>query len=83
MIEAIEKAVEDGVDIINLSLGNTVNGPDWPTSIALDKAVEKGIIAVTSNGNSGPNMWTAGLPGTSTKLFQQVLLPRHSRRSLI
>ena len=67
VIEAIEKAVEDGVDIINLSLGNTVNGPDWPTSIALDKAVEKGVVAVTSNGNSGPNMWTVGSPGTSAK----------------
>ena len=65
VIEAIEKAVEDGVDIINLSLGNTVNGPDWPTSLALDKAVEKGIVAVTSNGNSGPKMWTVGSPGTS------------------
>ncbi len=67
VIEAIEKAVEDGVDIINLSLGNTVNGPDWPTSVALDKAVDKGVICVTSNGNSGPNMWTVGSPGTSEK----------------
>ncbi len=67
VIAAIEKAVEDGVDIINLSLGNTVNGPDWPTSVALDKAVEKGVIAVTSNGNSGPNLWTVGSPGTSSK----------------
>jgi minor extracellular serine protease Vpr len=67
VIEAIEKAIEDGVDVLNLSLGNTVNGPDWPTSIALDKAVEEGIVAVTSNGNSGPNMWTVGSPGTSTK----------------
>jgi len=53
VIEAIERAVEDGVDIINLSLGNSVNGPDWPTSEALDKAVELGVVAVTSNGNSG------------------------------
>ncbi len=67
VIEAIEKAVEDGVDVINLSLGNTVNGPDWPTSIALDKAVEEGVVAVTSNGNSGPNLWTVGSPGTSSK----------------
>ncbi|WP_327020394.1 S8 family serine peptidase [Alkalihalobacillus trypoxylicola] len=67
VIEAIEKAVEDGVDIINLSLGNTVNGPDWPTSIALDRAVEMGVVAVTSNGNSGPKMWTVGSPGTSSK----------------
>lgn len=67
VIEAIEKAVDDNMDVINLSLGNTVNGPDWPTSIALDKAVEKGVVAVTSNGNSGPNLWTVGSPGTSSK----------------
>ncbi|WP_416147766.1 S8 family serine peptidase [Salipaludibacillus sp. HK11] len=67
VIEAIEKAVEDEVDVINLSLGNTVNGPDWPTSKALDQAVEKGVVAVTSNGNSGPNLWTVGSPGTSAK----------------
>ncbi|MFA9457655.1 S8 family serine peptidase [Halalkalibacter sp. AB-rgal2] len=67
VIEAIEKAVVDEVDIINLSLGNTVNGPDWPTSVALDQAVDEGIVAVTSNGNSGPKMWTVGSPGTSTK----------------
>ncbi|WP_276541017.1 S8 family serine peptidase [Salipaludibacillus agaradhaerens] len=67
VIEAIEKAVVDGAEVINLSLGNTVNGPDWPTSKALDKAVDKGVVAVTSNGNSGPSLWTVGSPGTSAK----------------
>ncbi|WP_099304495.1 S8 family serine peptidase [Bacillus sp. Marseille-P3800] len=67
ILEAIERAVEDEVDVLNLSLGNTVNGPDWPTSLALDRVVEKGVVAVTSNGNSGPNMWSVGSPGTSTK----------------
>jgi minor extracellular serine protease Vpr len=67
VIAAIEKAIEDKVDIINLSLGNSVNGPDWPTSIALDRAVESGIVAVTSSGNSGPDVWTVGSPGTSAK----------------
>lgn len=67
VIASIEKAIEDKVDVLNLSLGNTVNGPDWPTSLALDKAVEEGIIAVTSSGNSGPEVWTVGSPGTSSK----------------
>ncbi|WP_066176171.1 S8 family serine peptidase [Bacillus marinisedimentorum] len=67
VIAAIEKAVEDKVDVLNLSLGNTVNGPDWPTSLALDKAVENGVVAVTSSGNSGPERWTVGSPGTSAK----------------
>ncbi|WP_026021811.1 S8 family serine peptidase [Bacillus timonensis] len=67
VIAAIDKAIEDKVDVINLSLGNTINGPDWPTSLALDKATEKGIVAVTSSGNSGPMVWTVGSPGTSSK----------------
>lgn len=67
VIAAIDKAIEDKVDVINLSLGNTINGPDWPTSLALDKATEKGIVSVTSSGNSGPNVWTVGSPGTSSK----------------
>ena len=67
VIAAIDKAIKDKVDIINLSLGNAVNGPDWPTSLALDRAVESGIVAVTSSGNSGPGVWTVGSPGTSAQ----------------
>lgn len=67
VIAAIEKAIKDKVDVMNLSLGNNVNAPDWPTSLAINKAVEKGIIAVTSSGNSGPNAWTVGSPGTASK----------------
>ncbi|BBP93076.1 hypothetical protein BsIDN1_66940 [Bacillus safensis] len=27
--------------------------------------MSEGVVAVTSNGNSGPNSWTVGSPGTS------------------
>ncbi|MBM7704058.1 S8 family serine peptidase [Metabacillus iocasae] len=67
VILAVEKAIQDGVDVINLSLGNEVNGPDLPTSLALNKATEKGIVTVTSSGNSGPDLWTVGSPGTASK----------------
>ncbi|MRX74148.1 S8 family serine peptidase [Bacillus lacus] len=67
IIAAIDRAIKDKVDIINLSLGNSINGPDWPTSLALNKAAEKGIVAVTSSGNSGPKSWTVGSPGTAEK----------------
>ncbi|WP_441296844.1 S8 family serine peptidase [Bacillus sp. V33-4] len=67
IIAAIEQAIKDRVDILNLSLGNNVNGPDLPISLALNKAVENGIIAVTSSGNSGPGIWTVGSPGTASK----------------
>ncbi len=52
VIAAIEKAVEDKMDIINLSLGSSVNLKlDWPTSLAVNKAVEMGVSVVTANGN--------------------------------
>lgn len=67
VIAAIDQAIKDQVDILNLSLGNDINGPDLPISLALNKAVDEGIVAVTSSGNSGPKMWTVGSPGTASK----------------
>lgn len=67
VVAAIEQAIKDKVDILNLSLGNDVNGPDLPLSTALNNAVDHGIVAVTSTGNSGPNIWTVGSPGTASK----------------
>ncbi|WP_195257856.1 S8 family peptidase [Bacillus paralicheniformis] len=65
VIAGIEKAVADGAKVMNLSLGNSLNSPDYATSIALDWAMAEGVVAVTSNGNSGPENWTVGSPGTS------------------
>ncbi|MFG6119456.1 S8 family serine peptidase [Thalassobacillus sp. B23F22_16] len=67
VIAAMEEAVKDNMDIINLSLGNDVNGPDWPTSVAVDKAVELGTTVVVAAGNTGPDDWTVGSPATATK----------------
>ena len=67
VIAAIEAAVADEMDVINLSLGNNVNGPDLPITLALNSAVDMGVTAVVSNGNSGPKAWTVGSPGTSEK----------------
>lgn len=66
VIAALEQAVEDGVDIINLSLGNAVNGPDYPTSVAVNRAAELGVAVVIANGNSGPDNWTVGAPATAS-----------------
>jgi minor extracellular serine protease Vpr len=65
VVAGIERAVQDGADVMNLSLGNSLNSPDWATSIALDWAMAEGVVAVTSNGNAGPDNWTVGSPGTS------------------
>lgn len=69
VLAAMEKAIEDEVDIINLSLGNNVNVPDYPTSQAVNRAAELGIFVVIANGNSGPDAWTVGSPATANKAF--------------
>jgi minor extracellular serine protease Vpr len=67
VLASIDQAAKDKVDIVNLSLGNSINGPDLPISLALNKLTDLGIVAVTSSGNSGPNKWTVGSPGTASK----------------
>ncbi|MCL6573669.1 MAG: S8 family serine peptidase [Bacillus sp. (in: Bacteria)] len=67
VLAAIDQAIKDRVDIVNLSLGNDINGPDLPISLALNRAVDKGIVAIAASGNSGPNVWTVGSPGTASK----------------
>ncbi|SDK15222.1 S8 family serine peptidase [Sediminibacillus albus] len=67
VIAALEKAVKDGMDIINMSLGSSVNGPDWPTSAAVNRAIDHGVSVVVANGNEGPDNWTVGSPATSDK----------------
>lgn len=65
VIAALEQAVKDGADIINLSLGNSINTSDFPTSIAVNKAVDLGVAVVIAGGNSGPDEWTIGSPATA------------------
>src|SRR5690625_7537811 len=53
--------------VIILSLRNDVNGPDYPTSIAVNRAADYGVSVVTANGNAGPENWTVGSPATASK----------------
>ncbi|MGL5378353.1 S8 family serine peptidase [Clostridium sp.] len=66
IIAAIEKAVTDGMDVINMSLGDSdINDPFDPMTTAVNNATEAGVVTVISNGNSGPGPETVGSPGTS------------------
>ncbi len=61
IIRAIEKAIEDEVDIINISLG--VNKTNMKIERAVNLALEKEIFVVTAAGNDGPELKTIGSPG--------------------
>lgn len=61
IVKAIQKAIEDGADIINLSLG--VNRTNDKIEDAINYAVKRGVVVVAAAGNSGPDLRTIGSPG--------------------
>lgn len=65
IIAGIDKAVTDGMDVINLSLGAPVNDPLMPESIAINNATLAGVTCTVSAGNAGPGEKTLGSPGTA------------------
>lgn len=65
VIAGIEKAVEDGMDVINLSLGNSSNNSLDATSVAINNAALRGVVPVIAGGNAGPTPSTLGSPGAS------------------
>ena len=60
IIKAINQAVEDRVDIINISLG--VNMTHAKIDNAVNNAIDHGIVVVAAAGNSGPDKSTIGSP---------------------
>ena len=61
IIKAIEQAIVDGADIINISLG--INRTNQKIDNAVNKAIDQGILVVTAAGNNGPELGTIGSPG--------------------
>jgi len=71
MLAAMERALADHMDVINMSIGSAFQWPQYPTSVAADRLVTKhGIVVVASIGNSGANgLYSAGSPGLGEKVI--------------
>jgi subtilisin family serine protease len=68
MLAAMERALDDGMNVINISIGSAFQWPDYPTAKAADRLVKKGMVVVTSFGNSGANgLYSGSAPGVGAK----------------
>ncbi|MEK3978670.1 S8 family serine peptidase [Psychrobacillus sp. FSL K6-2836] len=65
IVKAIDTAVIEGMDVINLSLGGGANSETDAGSFAINNAMIAGTIGVIATGNDGPNRGTMGTPGTA------------------
>jgi len=70
MIAAMERALADGMQVLNMSIGSSFQWPQYPTAVASDRLVNKGMVVVASIGNSGANgLYSAGSPGLGKKVI--------------
>ena len=60
---AIDWAVANDMDVINMSLGSSYGRADDPEAVAAANAIGAGVVVVASAGNSGPAPYIAGSPG--------------------
>jgi minor extracellular serine protease Vpr len=71
MIAAMERALADGMQVLNMSIGSAFQTwSKYPTAAASDRAVNRGMVVVASIGNSGASgVYSAGAPGVGKKVI--------------
>ncbi len=70
MLAAMEMALEDEMDVLNMSIGSAFQWPQYPTAAASDRLVSKGMVVVASIGNSATyGVYSSSAPGVGHKVI--------------
>jgi subtilisin family serine protease len=69
ILNAVDAAVADGMDVLNLSLGGGYHGNNDLLAIGLDNAVAAGVVVAVAAGNSGPGGNTVESPGRARNVI--------------
>lgn len=69
IISGIEDAVDNGADVISMSLGGCATSDDDPLAQAVNEAVDNGVVVAVAAGNSGwdDTPFTIDSPGVAAK----------------
>jgi minor extracellular serine protease Vpr len=67
--KAVEAAVADGMDVLNLSLGAFPAPPSDVLVNAVNAATDAGVVVAIAAGNSGPSPGTIASPGVADKVI--------------
>src|SRR5438876_2261408 len=69
ILNAVEAAIADGMNVLNLSLGGSFHGNNDLLAAGLDNAVDAGLVVAVAAGNSGPGASTLESPGRARKVI--------------
>ena len=69
ILNAVDAAIADGMDVLNLSLGGSYHGNNDLLANGLDNAVDAGVVVAVAAGNSGPGGGTIESPGRARKVI--------------
>lgn len=67
ILNALQAAYEDGMDIANMSLGGGASGVQDLLTHAVDNLDRGGMLVAISAGNNGPGFFTLGSPGSAER----------------
>ena len=67
ILNALDAAYADGMDVANMSLGGDAHGVQDLLTKAVDNLDKGGMVVAVSAGNEGPGFATVGSPGSATR----------------
>jgi uncharacterized repeat protein (TIGR01451 family) len=67
ILNALDAAYADGMDIVNLSLGGNAHGIQDLLTMAIDDLDQAGMISAVAAGNEGPGHFTVASPGSAAR----------------
>ncbi len=67
ILNALEAAYRDGMDIVNMSLGGGAHGVQDLLTVAVDNLDQANMISAVAAGNSGPGSFTVESPGSAAR----------------
>ena len=70
VVDAIDWAVKNHLDVISLSLGSPFGDPRSADAVAADNAARAGVVVVAAAGNEGPGAYVNSVPGASSRAIE-------------
>jgi minor extracellular serine protease Vpr len=82
VIAAMERAVKDGMDIVNMSIGSGSAWAQSPLSLVASRMVDRGIVVVAAGGNDGNmGLWQVAAPSIGKNVISVASVDNYEYRA--